>query len=94
MGKSFMQEITDLWRIAIDPGNMMNVIRSVRFFEQHGADPELDDAKLMRSMADKFEADWLRWKFDGTYAFPEDMLRASEQPSLQVIPVRVVTLRV
>ena len=59
-------------------GSMMNVIRNLSLYEQHNAYSELEDVKLTQSMADKFEADWKRWKFDGTYSFPEDLLHTSE----------------
>lgn len=59
-------------------GSMMNVIREARRYEQAGADPKLEDFALLRSMAERLAADWARFGMDGVYAFPEDLLEASQ----------------
>jgi hypothetical protein len=60
-------------------GSMMNVVREARHFEQAGADPNLEDFVLMRSMAERLTADWLRFGMDGVYPFPEDLLDESQR---------------
>ncbi len=60
-------------------GSMMNVIQDARMFQQAGARPDLEDFTLMRSMAERFTADWNRWGMDGVYSFPEDMLQESQR---------------
>jgi hypothetical protein len=60
-------------------GSVMNVLRELRMYEHKGISPEAEDAALMRSMADKFVADWQRFGMDGVYAFPEDMLHESQR---------------
>ena len=59
-------------------GSLMNAVRELRFYEQHGANPEWDDFKYFKQTEEKLTADWMRLGFDGVYAFPEDMLRASQ----------------
>jgi hypothetical protein len=59
-------------------GSMMNVTREARRYEQAGADPKLEDFSLLRSMADRLTADWMRFGMDGVYAFPEDLLDHSQ----------------
>jgi hypothetical protein len=60
-------------------GSLFDAVRNARMFEQVGADPALEDFALARSMAQKLEADWKRFGMDGVYAFPEDLLRASQK---------------
>ncbi len=60
-------------------GSLFDVIRETRGFEQQGARPDLFDAALIRSMADRLLADWQRWGFDQVYPFAEDMLRDSQR---------------
>lgn len=60
-------------------GSLMDVIRDMRMYEQFGADPNLEDYKLMRSMADQLLKDWQRFGMDGVYPFPEDMLADSQR---------------
>jgi hypothetical protein len=60
-------------------GSMMNVIREARRFEQAGANPNLEDFALLRSMAERLTADWTRFGMDGVYPFPEDLLEASQR---------------
>jgi hypothetical protein len=60
-------------------GSVMNVLRELRMYEHKRINPEAEDAMLMRSMADKFLADWARFGMDGVYAFPEDMLCESQR---------------
>jgi hypothetical protein len=60
-------------------GSVMNVLRELRVYEHRRINPEAEDALLMRSMAERFLADWARYGMDGVYAFPEDMLRESQR---------------
>ncbi len=60
-------------------GSQMNVVREVRYYEQHGANPDWDNFKFLKQNAEKLAADWKRFGMDGVYAFPEEMLRASQQ---------------
>lgn len=60
-------------------GSLMNAIRELRHYEQSGANPESDDFKFFKQTEEKFAADWARLGMDGVYAFPEEMLRASQQ---------------
>jgi hypothetical protein len=60
-------------------GSLMNAIRELRYYEQHGADPAWDDFKFFQQTESKLTADWQRFGMDGVYAFPEEMLRASQQ---------------
>ena len=59
-------------------GSLMNAVRELRHYEQHGANPEWDDTKFFRQTEEKLTADWMRLGFDGVYAFPEEMLRDSQ----------------
>lgn len=60
-------------------GSLFNAIREARFYEQAGAGAELSDASFIRSIAERFEADWKRWGFEGVYPFAEDVLRESQR---------------
>jgi hypothetical protein len=60
-------------------GSLFDAIRESRGFEQQGAPPELADAALIRSMADRLLADWERWGMTEVYPFAEDMLRDSQR---------------
>ena len=59
-------------------GSLMNAVRERRFYEQHNANPEWDDYTFFKQTEEKLTADWMRLGFDGVYAYPEDMLRASQ----------------
>ncbi len=60
-------------------GSLMNALRELRCYEQSGENMQAEDAQLMRAMAESFSTDWQAWGFDGVYAFPDDMLRHSQQ---------------
>ena len=60
-------------------GSMMDVIHEAAMFEQAGAREDLEDFTILRSMADKLKADWKSFAMEGTYAFPEDLLRDSHR---------------
>lgn len=60
-------------------GSLFDAIHEARRFEQAGARPDLEDYALISSMAERFTADWGRFRMDGVYAFPEDMLRDSQR---------------
>ncbi len=59
-------------------GSMMNVIHEARAYEQAGIPAEAEDYILVRSMADRFAADWSRFGMDVVYPFPESLLRVSQ----------------
>jgi hypothetical protein len=59
-------------------GSLMNAIRELRYYEQHGANPAADDFKFFALTEGRLKADWDRLGLDGVYAFPEEMLRASQ----------------
>lgn len=58
-------------------GSLKNVISDAAMYEQIGADKDLEDYVMMRSMVDRYLADWKRFELDGVYPFPEDLLRDS-----------------
>ncbi len=60
-------------------GSLMNAIRELRYYEQFRANPDADDFKFFKQTEEKLTADWVRFSMDGVYAFPEEMLRASQQ---------------
>jgi Glycosyl hydrolases family 2, sugar binding domain/Glycosyl hydrolases family 2, TIM barrel domain/Glycosyl hydrolases family 2 len=60
-------------------GSLMNAIRELRHYEQSGANPEWDDFKYFKQTEEKLTADWKRFGMEGVYAFPEEMLRASQK---------------
>ena len=60
-------------------GSLLDAIHGLRTYEQVGARPDLPDAALFRSLAERLEADWKRLGMEGVYAFPEDMLRDSQR---------------
>jgi len=60
-------------------GSLLDVIHGTRMYEQVGADKDLSDAALFRSMADRLLADWKRFGMDSVYPFPEDMIRDSQR---------------
>ena len=39
----------------------MNAIRELRYYEQHGANPEWDDFKFFKQTEEKLTADWKRF---------------------------------
>ena len=61
-----------------DIGSMMNVIHETRMYEQAGIPAEAEDYIQVRSMADRFVADWSRFGMDVVYPFPETLLRVSQ----------------
>ncbi len=70
-------------------GSLMNAVREVRHYEQHGADPEWDDFKFLKQTEEKLAADWKRFGMEGVYAFPEEMLRAESATALPPTAPRV-----
>ncbi len=60
-------------------GSLMNAIRELRYYEQHGANPEWDDFKYFKQTEEKLATAWKQLGMDGVYAFPEEMLRASQE---------------
>lgn len=60
-------------------GSLMNAVRELRTYEQHGIDPELDDVKYFQATVDRLNADWSRYGMDTVYAFPEHMLLDSQR---------------
>ena len=60
-------------------GSLMNAIRELRYYEQHGANPEWDDYKYFKQTEEKLTAAWSALGMEDVYAFPEEMLRASQE---------------
>jgi hypothetical protein len=60
-------------------GSQIDPLRITRLFEQNGARPDLDDAKLYRAILDQFEADWKRWGLDQVFATPSEMILQGEK---------------
>jgi hypothetical protein len=60
-------------------GSLLDAVHEARMYEQAGTPPEVEDFALIRSMADRLQADWQRFGMDGVYPFPEDMLRDSQR---------------
>jgi len=60
-------------------GSLMDVIGETRKYEEAGCRADIYDHAYIRSIAEKLEADWKRWGFEGTYAFADDMLRDSQR---------------
>src|SRR5579862_2201765 len=56
-------------------GSMMNVIHEARMYEQVGIPDEAEDYIFVRSMAERFSADWTRFGMDAVYPFPETLLQ-------------------
>ena len=59
-------------------GSAIDPIRACRLFERHGARADLEDYRLYRAMAKRFEADWRRFRLDAAFPTPSDLVRASE----------------
>lgn len=59
-------------------GSLMDVIAETRGYEGAAADPALLDAALVRSMADRFEADLVRYGLTDVTPFPRDLLVAAQ----------------
>lgn len=60
-------------------GSLMNAIRELRFYEQHGANPDWDDFKYFKQTEEKLTAAWDLLGMNDVYAFPEEMLRDSQR---------------
>jgi hypothetical protein len=60
-------------------GSLMDIIGETRKFEETGCRTDIHDCAAIRGMAEKLEADWKRWGFDGTYPLVDDMLRDSQR---------------
>lgn len=59
-------------------GSMMNVIQEARWYEQLGIPEDTEDFVQMRSMADRFSADWKRLGMEVVYPFAETLLQRSQ----------------
>jgi hypothetical protein len=60
-------------------GSQLDVIASLRLYEQAGAPSGLPDVARYRSLAERFEADWRDYGMDGVYTFAQDMLLATQR---------------
>ena len=60
-------------------GSMMDVMHEARMYEQAGIRADAEDYVLMRSMADRFVADWERFGMDVVYPYPETLLQVSQK---------------
>jgi len=59
-------------------GSMMDVIHEARAYEQAGIPADAEDYIFLKSMADRFSADWSRFGMDVVYPFPETLLHKSQ----------------
>jgi hypothetical protein len=59
-------------------GSMMDVIHELRMYQQAGIPEEAEDFVLMRSMAERFSADWSRFAMETAYPDPETLLEKSQ----------------
>jgi hypothetical protein len=59
-------------------GSMMDVIHEARMYEEAGIRKDAEDYVFIRSMADRFIADWSRYGMDTAYPYPETLLRVSQ----------------
>jgi hypothetical protein len=59
-------------------GSMMDVIHEAKMYEEAGIRADAEDFVLVRSMAEKFVADWKRFDMDTVYPFPETLLHNSQ----------------
>jgi hypothetical protein len=59
-------------------GSMMDVIHEARMYEQAGIPADAEDYILVKSMADRFSADWKRFGMDSVYPLPETLLHKSQ----------------
>ena len=60
-------------------GSMMNVVHELRMYQQAGIREDAEDFVLMRSMAERFAADWSRFAMETTYPYPEMLLEMSQR---------------
>ena len=60
-------------------GSMMNVVHELRGYQQAGIPEDAEDFVLMRSMADRFTADWSRFAMETVYPYPEMLLEMSQR---------------
>jgi hypothetical protein len=60
-------------------GSLFDAVRESRGFDAQSAWGTVPDAVYIRSMANRFVADWHRFGLDGLFPFPEDFLRASHE---------------
>ena len=60
-------------------GSMMDVMHEARMYEEAGIRADADDYLLMRSMADRFVADWERFGMSSAYPYPETLLQVSQK---------------
>jgi len=74
-------------------GSAIDPIRACRLFERHGARPDLEDHRLYRAMAERFEADWRRFGLAAAFATPADLVRASEARQAQSRRIALNALR-
>ena len=60
-------------------GSLLDVIDHCLEFERRGIPADQPDYALMRSIRDRFLADWKAWGLDRVFANPVDFLRASDR---------------
>jgi hypothetical protein len=65
-------------------GSQPDAIQEYLKYEEKGRDASLEDARIFKTMADRFTADWKRYGFDGVYPFAEDFLRASMKSAVRL----------
>jgi hypothetical protein len=65
-----------LWLSEYGIGSAVDLLRVVRHYEQLGKE-NADDARLYRALADRYRADWRRWKMWEAFDRPEDFFAQS-----------------
>jgi len=60
-------------------GSMLDVVQIMGRYQQAGGAPSEDDLSVYRTMRERLEADWSRFKMDDVYPFLQDVLRESQR---------------
>jgi len=60
-------------------GSMLDVVQIMGRYQQAGGALAEDEIFVYRTMRERFEADWTRFKMEDVYPFPQDLLRESQR---------------
>ena len=60
-------------------GSMLDVVQIMGRYQQAGGAPAEDEISVYRTMRERLEADWVRFKMEDVYPFPQDLLRESQR---------------
>ncbi len=74
-------------------GAEVDAPRLVGLYQQAGACEDLEDYALYRHEAERFLADWARFRMDALFACPSDWMRASQQQQAQLRRVALDAVR-